>query len=203
MKYYSIGKFAKEIGVTIQTVRNWDKDGTLKSRIKNESGYRYYSQEQIDQYLKGGNTSDEPVWNPLDFGSKNIDTVVVTYNIKPSVDKLNESDNANYEVRDSSIFARGYTLKNKHIFFDRKGNFKIVENDETNPQKMYNVPIFIVGSVDNNPARMVPMNPLKIPGYTTEYFDVKLMTIESFVNSLGDSDSFNVINSIIDIMNNN
>lgn len=28
--YYKIGDFAKEIGVSIQTLRNWDKDGKLK-----------------------------------------------------------------------------------------------------------------------------------------------------------------------------
>ena len=27
---YSIGKFAKEIGVTTTTLRNWDKSGELK-----------------------------------------------------------------------------------------------------------------------------------------------------------------------------
>lgn len=30
MKYYSIGKFATKIGKTVQTLRNWDKNGTLK-----------------------------------------------------------------------------------------------------------------------------------------------------------------------------
>lgn len=29
MKYYSIGKFAAKIGKTVQTLRNWDKNGTL------------------------------------------------------------------------------------------------------------------------------------------------------------------------------
>lgn len=30
MKYYAIGEFAKLIGVTQQTLRNWDKVGKLK-----------------------------------------------------------------------------------------------------------------------------------------------------------------------------
>ena len=30
MKYYSIGEFANKIGKTVQTLRNWDKNGTLK-----------------------------------------------------------------------------------------------------------------------------------------------------------------------------
>ena len=31
MKFYSIGQFSKLIGKTNQTLRNWDKDGTLKA----------------------------------------------------------------------------------------------------------------------------------------------------------------------------
>ncbi|WP_460297130.1 MerR family transcriptional regulator, partial [Clostridium perfringens] len=27
MKYYSIGEFANKIGKTVQTLRNWDKNG--------------------------------------------------------------------------------------------------------------------------------------------------------------------------------
>lgn len=30
MTYYSIGDFANKIGKTVQTLRNWDKSGTLK-----------------------------------------------------------------------------------------------------------------------------------------------------------------------------
>ncbi|WP_039218156.1 MULTISPECIES: MerR family transcriptional regulator, partial [Clostridium] len=36
MKYYSIGEFATKIGKTVQTLRNWDKNETLKpSHITN------------------------------------------------------------------------------------------------------------------------------------------------------------------------
>lgn len=51
MEKYSIGKFAKEIGVTIESVRNWDRTGKLKPSFKNPSGHRYYTQEQVDLYL--------------------------------------------------------------------------------------------------------------------------------------------------------
>ena len=30
MTMYSIGEFGKQIGVTLQTLRNWDKKGELK-----------------------------------------------------------------------------------------------------------------------------------------------------------------------------
>lgn len=47
MAYLSIGKMAKSLGVTEQTLRNWDKSGRLKPAYIAESGYRYYTDEQL------------------------------------------------------------------------------------------------------------------------------------------------------------
>ena len=52
MRYFTINKFSKIVGVTPQTLRNWDKDGKLKPHHTTESGYRYYSEEQLNQFLK-------------------------------------------------------------------------------------------------------------------------------------------------------
>lgn len=51
MKYYTIGEFADEIGVTVQALRNWDKTGRLKPSYILPSGHRRYSQEQLNHYL--------------------------------------------------------------------------------------------------------------------------------------------------------
>ena len=51
MKYYSIGQFAKAIGKTTKTLRNSDKNGNLKPVRVEETGYRYYSQEQLNHFL--------------------------------------------------------------------------------------------------------------------------------------------------------
>ena len=51
MKFYSIGEFSKLIGKTTQTLRNWDKDNVLKPHHITNSGYRYYSQEQLNHFL--------------------------------------------------------------------------------------------------------------------------------------------------------
>ncbi|KZL90446.1 IS607 family transposase [Clostridium magnum] len=59
MKYYSIGEFAKLIGKTEQTLRNWDKNGTLKPHHVVESGYRYYSQEQLNHFFGFKNNNAE------------------------------------------------------------------------------------------------------------------------------------------------
>ena len=50
-KYYSIHAFSKILGVTPQTLRNWDRLGKLKPHHTAENGYRYYSQEQLDNIL--------------------------------------------------------------------------------------------------------------------------------------------------------
>ena len=51
MKYYSIGEFADKIGKTIQTLRNWDKNNTFKPAYVTTGGTRYYSQEQLNNFL--------------------------------------------------------------------------------------------------------------------------------------------------------
>ena len=61
MPYLSISKFAELIGVTPQCLRNWDRDGRLKPHHVTESGYRYYTLEQANGYLKIQNSPDEPV----------------------------------------------------------------------------------------------------------------------------------------------
>ena len=63
MEYFSIGKYAKAIGVTEQTLRNWDKTGKLKPHHLGKSGYRYYSKQQLQYYLglKGENPAKRKV----------------------------------------------------------------------------------------------------------------------------------------------
>jgi predicted site-specific integrase-resolvase len=51
MKYYSIGEFAKLIGKSQQTLRNWDKKDVLKPAYVAPSGFRYYSEQQLHQVL--------------------------------------------------------------------------------------------------------------------------------------------------------
>ena len=46
-------KSASEIaGVSIETLRNWDKQGKLKSKRDAKNGYRLYSISHIQDYLK-------------------------------------------------------------------------------------------------------------------------------------------------------
>ena len=48
-KYYTINQFSKILGVTPQTLRNWDRNGKLPPHHTSGNGYRYYSSEQLNQ----------------------------------------------------------------------------------------------------------------------------------------------------------
>lgn len=50
-EYYSINKFSKILGVSAQTLRNWDANGKLHPHHTSSNGYRYYSHEQLNQVL--------------------------------------------------------------------------------------------------------------------------------------------------------
>jgi len=53
LQMIKIGEFAKEIGVTVQTLRNWDNNGTLKP-FKTINRVRYYSEAQLKQFIDNG-----------------------------------------------------------------------------------------------------------------------------------------------------
>jgi predicted site-specific integrase-resolvase len=52
MKYYSAKTVTQMLGVTAQTLRNWDKEGKLKPTYTKSNGYRYYSEESILSYTQ-------------------------------------------------------------------------------------------------------------------------------------------------------
>ncbi|MBQ9520850.1 MAG: MerR family transcriptional regulator [Acholeplasmatales bacterium] len=47
IKYYSSKTVTQILGVTAQTLRNWDKEGKLKPAYVKSNGYRYYSEDSI------------------------------------------------------------------------------------------------------------------------------------------------------------
>ena len=52
MKYYSSKTVSKILGVTAQTLRNWDREGKLKPSYVKSNGYRYYSEDSILSYTQ-------------------------------------------------------------------------------------------------------------------------------------------------------
>jgi hypothetical protein len=51
-KLIPIGKAAEILGVTVLTLRRWDKSGRLKSRRKSTLGHRYYLQTDISEFMQ-------------------------------------------------------------------------------------------------------------------------------------------------------
>ena len=59
MKYYSAKTVTQILGVTAQTLRNWDKEGKLKPAYTKSNGYRFYSEEDVLSYTKERDTKKE------------------------------------------------------------------------------------------------------------------------------------------------
>ena len=51
MKYYTVREMTEILGVTAQTLRNWDRLGKLKPHHTSPSGYRYYAEDDLNQLL--------------------------------------------------------------------------------------------------------------------------------------------------------
>ena len=78
-KYYSIHEFSKIIGVSAQTLRNWDANGKLHPHHTTVSGYRYYSDEQLNQVINV--KSKKKHYNRLlRFGFELIEYIALLYN---------------------------------------------------------------------------------------------------------------------------
>lgn len=58
-QYYKIGEFARLIGVSSATLRVWDEKGLLNPHHVSPSGYRYYSEEQLQRYLSSQHSKRE------------------------------------------------------------------------------------------------------------------------------------------------
>ena len=54
MKRYKVGEFAKLLNVTVKTLQNWDKQGTLKA-YRTPTNQRFYTEEQLNQILNLSN----------------------------------------------------------------------------------------------------------------------------------------------------
>ena len=52
MKYYSSKTVTQMLGVSAQTLRNWDKEGKLKPSYVKSNGYRYYSEDSTLSYTQ-------------------------------------------------------------------------------------------------------------------------------------------------------
>lgn len=59
MKYLSSKTVTKILGVTAQTLRNWDREGKLKPSYAKSNGYRYYSEDSILSFTQERKTKEK------------------------------------------------------------------------------------------------------------------------------------------------
>lgn len=118
MKFYSIGKFAKIIGKSEQTLRNWDNEDRLKPHNVSPMGYCYYSQEQVNHFLGMANTSTK-------------DRITIGY-CRVSSHKQKDDLERQVQNMESYLSMRGYQYEiikdiGSGIDYNKKGLNKLIE----------------------------------------------------------------------------
>ncbi len=111
-----IGKFSKAIGISIEILRLWNKQGKLKPEKIKENGYRYYSQKQIDEYL----------------GVKIPSSRIVIGYCRVSLHKQNDDLERQIENVKTYMIAKKYQFKiikdiGSGINYNKKGLLKLLE----------------------------------------------------------------------------
>ena len=48
-KLYTSSEFAKLVGVSLNTIRNWDKNNIISPAVRKNNGWRRYTEEQVKQ----------------------------------------------------------------------------------------------------------------------------------------------------------
>ena len=119
LKYYSIGEFAKLIGKTEQTLRNWDKSNILKPHHVAESRYRYYSQEQLNHFFGLKNNATE------------LNRKIIGY-CRVSSNKQKDELERQIENVKTYMIARGYQFEiisdiGSGINYNKKGLNQLIE----------------------------------------------------------------------------
>ncbi len=97
MKYYSSNAVTKLLGVTAQTLRNWDKEGKLKPAYTKSNGYRYYSEDSILSYTQERKTKKDLHV----IGYARVSSKKESDNLERQVDNLKtyiESKYSSYEI---------------------------------------------------------------------------------------------------------
>ncbi|MBD7915860.1 IS607 family transposase [Clostridium sp. Sa3CUN1] len=123
MRYYSIGEFAKAINVTEQTLRNWDKKGTLSPHHTTSYGKRFYSQEQLNNYIGKDDSS-------------NLVRKIIGY-CRVSSNKQKDDLERQIENVKTYMYARGYQFEiisdiGSGINYDKKGLLTLLELIQSN-----------------------------------------------------------------------
>ena len=97
MKYYSAKTVTQILGVTAQTLRNWDREGKLKPSYVKSNGYRYYSEDLILSYTQEKKTKK----NLNIIGYARVSSKKQSDDLERQVNSLKtylDTKNQNYEI---------------------------------------------------------------------------------------------------------
>ena len=97
MKYYSAKTVTQILGVTAQTLRNWDREGKLKPSYVKSNGYRYYSEDLILSYTQEKKTKK----NLNIIGYARVSSKEQSDDLERQVNNLKtylDTKNQNYEI---------------------------------------------------------------------------------------------------------
>ena len=117
MKYYSSKTVTQMLGVTAQTLRNWDKEGKLKPSYVKSNGYRYYSEESILAYTQERKTKK----NINVIGYARVSSKKQSDDIERQVNNIKEYLNDKYESFDI------ITDIGSGINYNKPGLLKLIE----------------------------------------------------------------------------
>jgi predicted site-specific integrase-resolvase len=117
MKYYSSKTVTQMLGVTAQTLRNWDKEGKLKPSYVKSNGYRYYSEESILAYTQERKTKK----NINVIGYARVSSEKQSDDLERQVNNIKEYLNDKYESFDI------ITDIGSGINYNKPGLLKLIE----------------------------------------------------------------------------
>ena len=117
MKYYSSKTVTQMLGVTAQTLRNWDKEGKLKPTYVKSNGYRYYSEEAILSYTQERKTKK----NLNVIGYARVSSKKQSDDLERQVNNLKEYISSKYDSFDI------ITDIGSGINYNKKGLLRLIE----------------------------------------------------------------------------
>ena len=123
MKRYKVGQFAKLLNVTVKTLQNWDKQGTLKAH-RSPTNQRFYTEEQLNQVLGLSNENQE-VRPSLKIGYCRVSTHNQKNILQNQEEFLRSYTNAKGVILDEVLTDIG-----SGINYNRKNFNKILESVE-------------------------------------------------------------------------
>ena len=124
MKKYKVGQFAKLLDVTVKTLQNWDKQGTLKA-YRTPTNQRFYTEEQLNQVLNLSN-SNQVEKQGLKIGYCRVSTHNQKNSLENQEEYLRSYTNAKGIILDEVFADIG-----SGINYNRKNFNKILELVET------------------------------------------------------------------------